>query len=228
MNAPVADWLGYRPADFVPYTTDVWFSLIERVGEDFWPLHVAALGIGLSMAWLLRTGRGPVALLLLAAVWAWVGWAFLIQRYSVLNWAGGLAGWMFMAQAAVLALAAAGWRWYGDRRQRLHWTGLALVALGLLAVPIVTAVAGGSLLRAEAFGLHPDPTVIVTIGIVLCSLRPAAQAAALLIPGLWCVLSALHLQVLGVWWWPLMLASALCAVAVPIAQVWRGARTTAR
>ena len=31
------DWLSYKAQDFVPFTHDVYFRVIERTGETLWP-----------------------------------------------------------------------------------------------------------------------------------------------------------------------------------------------
>lgn len=209
------DWTSYRPADFVPYTAESWFALVERVGEDLWPFHVFTIALGLAMPMLVRSGRGRIAFVLLALAWAWVGWAFMVQRYAFLNWAGEWLGWVFFGQAALLAALATGWRWArAERRRRdaVQWIGLAVALVGLAGLPAITGTGGGAPFRAETFGIHPDPTAVTTIGIALLGLRPGAMALALSIPVVWCVVSGVHMNVLGIAWWPLPLLVSGCAL----------------
>lgn len=218
----------YRPADFVPYTAESWFALIERAGEELWPLHVVMLAAGLAMPWLIRSGKGRIAFLLLAGAWFWVGWAFLMERYSVLNWAGEALGRAYLLQALVLLAVAIGWRWAGAsarHRNRARWTGLALALIGLLGIPAVSALIGGGPAHAQTFGIHPDPTAVTTIGVVLIALRPGATALALLVPGVWCALAGVHLNVLGIAWWPLPPLVAGCALVAFGRQALAGRRS---
>jgi hypothetical protein len=222
MDAGLGDGSSYRPADFVPYPAEAWFSLVERFGESVWPLHVAAMLGGLALPLLIRAGRGRIALVVLAAAWSWVGWAFLLQRYAVLNWAGGLLGGLFIAQAViVLALAAAWPRVRAPRPANAahRFLALATVAVGLVGVPLITGLAAGSAFRAETFALHPDPTAIASVGILAFALRPAAMAVALALPAGWCALAAVHLRVLDAAWWPIPAVAAAAAIAAPLVGV---------
>jgi hypothetical protein len=204
----IDDWSSYRPADFVPYGAQAWSGLIERVNEAFWPLQILALALGIGILLLLRNRRPRAALVLLALPWAWVGVTFFIQRYAELNWAGAYPGWLFVAQGVVLLLASvfARSRPEADRLPGPGRTsGLVLAGGTLLLFPLIGALAGGSLLRAELFGLHPDATVAASIGLIAAAgLRPLLALAAMLLPIGWCLISALHLQVLEAGWWPLL------------------------
>ena len=224
----IDDWASYRVADFVPFTAEVYFRLIERAGESFWPLHLLTVATGLVALILALRGRGRVAALLLAVVWAWVGITFLMQRYTQLNWAGEYFGWGFLVQAALLALIAlTGLGLTGPGRPPgvPGWVGLALAVTGLLLYPIIAPLTGHGGFQAETFGIHPDPTVVATLGIGLLMLDGAWRWLAFIVPYLWCLISALTLQVLNVPW--VLVLYAVIVVAV-LAMVWQSMANVVR
>ncbi len=218
----IDDWASYRVADFIPFTAEVYFRLIERVGEAFWPLHLLTVAMGLAALVLALRGRGRIACLLLAAVWAWVGITFLMQRYAQLNWAGEYFGWGFLAQAAFLALIALiglGLAGSGRPRDIPGWMGLVLATVGLVLYPFIAPLAGQGGFQSETFGIHPDPTAVATIGILFLVFDGAWRWLAVLVPILWCLISAMTLQVLDAPWAQLLYLVVVLAVATMVWQL---------
>jgi hypothetical protein len=205
----IDDWATYRLGDFVPFTAEVYFRLLERMNEAFWPLHLLTLLLGAVDLGLALRGRGRLALALLVPVWVFVAAAFFMQRYAELNWAGGAVGWVVLGQAVLLAiLAGSGFGLsvvdVGRRSPRMAsmpvLPGAAVAALGLVVHPLIAPLTGQGWLQAETFGLHPDPTAVVTLGIALIVLRPLAAWLMALVPLLWLVASGLTLVALEVPW----------------------------
>lgn len=195
MNA----WTSYQLQDFIPFTAEVYFRLLERMGETFWPLHLLTLALGAATLALALKNRPRTACLLPAPLWAFVAVAFFLQRYAALNWAGGYVGYAFIAQAVLLALMAlTGW----GMEKAPHRTsppvvmGTAITLFGLIIMPLLSPLSGGSWYQAEVFGIHADPTAVTTLGLVLIMLRGPALWITAIIPVLWLVVSGLTLQVL--------------------------------
>ncbi|SNY99108.1 DUF6064 family protein [Halomonas sp. hl-4] len=196
MNA----WASYRLQDFIPFTAEVYFRLLERMGETFWPLHLLTLTLGAASLALALTHRTRLACLLPAPLWAFVAVAFFIQRYAELNWAGGYVGYAFIAQAGLLVvMALTGWGIDKTSRRTSPPVviGTAIALFGLVILPLVAPLSGGSWYQAEVFGIHADPTAVTTLGLVLILLRGFALWIAVIIPALWLVVSGLTLQVMG-------------------------------
>jgi hypothetical protein len=218
----VIGWLGYRPADFVPYGTDAWLALIEAAVSRSWPAAMVMPALGLAALLLLRA-RPRIGLALLAPAWIWVGGHFLATLYAELNWAGGRLGAVFVAQAVLLLSAAVLARPVDAGHGRpgpAQVVGFVVAAAGLAGWPLVTVLAGGPG-RIELFGIHPDPTAAVTVGALMASLRGPALAALMVVPVAWCALTGVHLRVLGIGGWP---APLLVAAAGVIAVAWRARR----
>ncbi|TMU25599.1 MFS transporter permease [Halomonas sp. ATBC28] len=195
MNA----WTSYQLQDFIPFTAEVYFRLLERMGETFWPLHLLTLALGAAALVLALQHRPRIACLLPAPLWAFVAVAFFFQRYAALNWAGGYVGYAFIAQSLLLVLMAlTGWGMDKASRRTSPPVvmGTAITLFGLIIMPLIAPLSGGTWYQAEVFGIHADPTAVTTLGLVLIMLRSFALWLAAIIPALWLVVSGLTLQVL--------------------------------
>lgn len=192
-------WSSYTLQDFIPFTADIYLRLIERMSETFWPLHVLTLALGFVALWLAFNNRARPACLVIAPVWTFVAFAFFIQRYAELNWAGGYIGYLFLAQAVLLLLIAMTGRGRDSMpRQRTGSAiGIAITLAGLIGLPFMAPLTGGSWFQAEVFGIHADPTAITTLGLSLILLRGWALWLMTMIPALWLLISGLTLWVLG-------------------------------
>ncbi|WP_198556018.1 DUF6064 family protein [Halomonas sp. MES3-P3E] len=186
MNA----WTSYQLQDFIPFTADVYFRLLERMGETFWPLHLLTLALGAATLVLALQQRTQIACLLPAPLWAFVAFAFFFQLYAELNWAGGYVGDAFIAQTVLLVvMAITGWGMDKASRRTSPPVvmGTAITLFGLIIMPMMAPLSGGSWYQAEVFGIHADPTAVFTLGMVLIMLRGFALWIAAIIRALWLV-----------------------------------------
>ncbi|RFF28215.1 MULTISPECIES: DUF6064 family protein [unclassified Wenzhouxiangella] len=203
----MGNWQSYRLEDFIPFSPEIYWRLVERINEAFWPLHILTAALGVAALTLALRGNTRVALALLAPAWLSSGIIFHFEYYAELNWAAPWFGWSFIVQAALLtAIAAtnATPREPGHSGKVTRLSGAAITIGALLAYPLITA---------ETYGLHPDPTAIATLGILLVSLRGVIAWLAILIPTLWCLVSTLTLIPLEAAWAPLPLAVAIVSGA---------------
>lgn len=217
---------GYAIADFVPFTAEVYFRLLERAGENVWPLHAPALLVGLAAIALAWRGRQRAACALLAGPWAWVGIAFLGRQYAELNWAGTWFAAMFVVQAGVLAVLSAtgaGVERAARRPTMARYAGLALAGFGVAVYPAIAPLAGHGAFHAETFGIHADPTAVATLGIALLALRGPWLWLAMAIPVLWCLVTGLTLQALGAGWTAVPFAVVAIVVAIVATMAIAGA-----
>ncbi|WP_376695976.1 DUF6064 family protein [Wenzhouxiangella sp. EGI_FJ10305] len=203
----MSDWQSYRLEDFIPFSPEIYWRLIERVNEAFWPLHVLTVVLGVAALVLALRGNTRVALALLAPAWLGSGVIFHFNYYAELNWAAHWFGWGFIVQAALLTAIPA---FNATPREPGHsgpvrrWFGAAIGIGALLAYPLITF---------ETCGLHPDPTAIATLGVLLVSLRGVIAGLAILIPSIWCLITTLTLIPLEAAWAPLPLAVAVVSGA---------------
>lgn len=191
-------WSSYALQDFIPFTADIYFRLLERMSETFWPLHLLTLALGAAGIWLALKNRGQLACLLIAPVWAFTGFAFFIQRYAELNWAGSYIGYFFFAQTSLLILIALSGMGIKNAscKKPSAVIGIAIAIIGLIGLPFIAPISGGSWYQSEVFGIHADPTAITTLGLSLIMLRGWALWLVAIIPALWLLSSGLTLWVL--------------------------------
>jgi hypothetical protein len=188
----MSDWLTYELSDFLLFSPRTYYRLFELYNLAVWPGQIVAIGFGLAILvlWLRGgVGAGRASGAILAACWAWVAWAYLLDRYDTINWAAKYFAVGFGLQALLLA-------WLGIVRNRLAASprmdvaggaGLCLFVFGLMVHPLIAPLAGRPWLQAELFGLTPDPTVIATLGVVLAAERPSWRLLSVALA--WCAIS---------------------------------------
>ncbi|MDT8880125.1 DUF6064 family protein [Halomonas saccharevitans] len=195
-------WWTYRPEDLLMFSPRVYARLFELHNQALWPAQLLGLALGgVALAVLLRPGPRGTRLIvaLLAVAWAFVGWAFLWQRYAPIHWGIAYVAPLFGLQALLLAgLSTLRAGLHLPRRWNVRrGLGIGLFAYALLLHPLVTTATGRGLAGAEILGLTPDPLAIATLG-VMAMAEPARHAWALLaLPALWCLQSGFTLYILG-------------------------------
>lgn len=211
----MSEWWTYTLADFLMFSSRTYWRLIAQYNEAVWPLHLAVIAAGGIVIWFTGTiQKRRIAMFLLAVAWAWVAWAYHLDRYADISTAAPYFAGAFALQALLLAVLGiksrnigAGWT---ARR-----TGLVIAGLAVFAYPLLTPLGGRPWNQAEVFSIAPDPTVIATLGILLAA---RAHWSAWLIPLAWCAVSAATLVELRVAHALLPPAIGVLAMAVSIAS----------
>ncbi len=208
----MSEWWTYSLSDFLMFSARSYYRQFELMNRELWPLQLLALAAGvLLIAGMMRprAQASRAAFAVLALAWAWVGWAYHLERYADINtgapwFAAGfgvqavLLAWMTLRTAAQPAAGVQGWL-------------ARLLVIAALAYPLLAPLVGRSLLQAEFFGLAPDPTVVATLGALLFWRAPWPLW---LIPLAWCAISSatlLELRAAQAWALPPL---ALAAVAL--------------
>lgn len=224
------EWLGdlatYRPSDFLMFSPHTYWRLFELHNEAWWPLPWLLPAVGIAVvAWCWRGSDAAhrAGALGLAAVAAFVGWAFVLQRYAAINWAATwLALLWFVLCLALLALAASG-RLQATASGARRRLACVLALWALLGQPLLAPLAGRPSAQAEAFGLAPDPTALAVLAWLLATeavgagwLRWASRLAWAATLGL-SLSSAATLAVLGEWQAVVLTAAAVAGIASALA-----------
>ncbi|PRY71801.1 DUF6064 family protein [Halomonas ventosae] len=194
-------WWSYRPEDLLMFSPRVYTRLFELHNQALWPAQLLALLLGAVALLLLLRPRPQgtrLVVMLLAVAWAFVAWAFLWRRYVPIHWGIAYVVPLFGLQALLLVTLGS---LRGRLRLPVHWSvrrslGIGLFAYALALHPLTALATGRGLAGAEVIGLTPDPLAIATLGVAAMA-EPAPRAWALLVvPALWCLLSALTLYLL--------------------------------
>jgi hypothetical protein len=191
----MSEWWTYTLTDFLLFSPRTYYRLFELYNAAVWPAQIVTLALGLAiLVSIMRGGSwsGRVVSALLAALWLFVAWAYLLERYDTINWAARYFAIGFVVQAALLA-------WSGLILDRLRFgvgditgrIGLALLLYALVIHPLIAPLTSRPWMQAEIFGLAPDPTAIATLGVLVAVDRPRWHLLA--IPFLWCALAGLTL-----------------------------------
>lgn len=182
----------------LPFDADVLASLVAQYNGAWFPAPVVALLLGLAvvgLAW--RPGGGRAAALILAVGWAWSGITFHLGSFAELNFMAPTYAGAFLVQALVLA-------WLGLRRRldigppvdATGRIGLGLALVALLAWPLLSLTSAYGLLAAEVAGTAPDPTALLTLGVLLM-VRGRIRWLAAVIPAVWTLVGGATAWVLG-------------------------------
>lgn len=195
----MSEWWTYRPEDFLLFSPRVYWRMFELHNAALWPLQVLALAAGAAIVVLVA--RWPISsarwlALLLAAIWVFVGWAFLWNRYVEINWAVAYVAPAFAVEGVLLLVCGLLLNSLAfDRRGLAGSIGFFLLATAI-AFPLLAPFQGRGWVSSEVFGIAPDPTAIATLGLLLLA-RGRPLPWLLPIPVLWCLLSGMTLQTMG-------------------------------
>ena len=195
----MSEWWTYRPEDFLLFSPRVYWRMFELHNAALWPLQALTLVFGLVMLALVvrqPSASGRFIALILASLWAFVGWSFLWNRYATINWAAAYVAPAFALEALLLlVIGTRNDRLVVDRRGPARWTGYVLLVLAL-GQPLLAPLQGRAWASSEVFGIAPDPTVIGTLGFLLLA-RGKFLSLLLPIPLLWCLLTGITLRTMG-------------------------------
>jgi hypothetical protein len=172
----MSEWWTYNLSDFLMFSPEIYWRLVERYNRDVWPLQLLALAAAAFLLWLALAQHAHghaqrATALVLAAAWFWTGWAFDWQRYASINWAAEYLAVACGVQAALLLAVAL----LGPRRESAHAgllarrIGFAAAVCGVLLYPLVGLLFGRPIAQAEVFALMPDPTALTTLGLLFAS-----------------------------------------------------------
>jgi hypothetical protein len=165
----MTEWWTYRPADFLMFSARAWGRLLESWNGALWPLQPVLVAAGLVLVWAAATRPRTAArwiALALALAWAWIAWGFHWQRFAAIHTGAPAYAFAFMLEAALLATL-------GTRSRApapsVPWqrAGLAIAVLAVLGYPLLAPATGRGWAQAEVAGAAPDPTALLTVGLLL-------------------------------------------------------------
>ena len=183
----------------LPFTKDALFAVVEPYHRAVWPLPLVMAALGfVALALARRPGAMASRLitLYLASAWILVGLLFHLRHFAGINFAAPAYGVIFVLEGLLLA-------WAGLVRTRLGFAlgvdrvgaaGLALALYALLIFPLADRLAGYGWPAVRLAGTTPEPTALLTLGLLLAVPR-SAPWHLVAVPLLWSVWAG----VMG-WW----------------------------
>jgi hypothetical protein len=217
------EWWTYGITDLVLFTPETYFRLFELYHRDWWPVQLACLAMDvviLLCLWLKSSWGGRVIAFLLAASWAWAGWAFLHLRFAPIHWVADWYAVAFFLQALLLFI-------YGISRRGMEFeTGNSVragigvfVLLGaLLAMPATAYLTGRDWMQAELFAMTPDATALATLGLLLLT-KDRVAVWLVVIPVAWCIVTGATLWALAAPEALILPAGAMLTIALMVMPV---------
>lgn len=207
-----------------PFDAEVLAATYAHYNAAVWPAQPVALLLALAALWLAvapNAWSGRAVGAILAGGWLWCGLVFFPRHWAPLDFMAPVYAAAFLAQAALLLLLLV-WRprAFVVPPDAAGLGGLALAALALFGIPLVSGLGEAGFATARIAGLAPGPTTAFTLALLLL---PAGRPswALLPIPLLWCGVAAVTGWTLGV---PESLAVAILALPALALFAWRAWR----
>jgi hypothetical protein len=191
----MSEWWTYSLSNFLLFSPRTYYRLFELYNWEVWPAQIVAVALGVAiLAQWRRDGR--FIAVILAGLWLWVAWAYLLNRYDTINWAAKYFSAGYALPALLLAVTGVTHARLRLRpiADRLGGAGLAIFLFALIVQPLIGPLAGRPWAQMEIFGIAPDPTVVATLGILLAAERP--HWGLLVIPVVWCAVSGATLWIM--------------------------------
>ncbi len=216
----MSEWWTYRLTSFLLFSPRTYYRLFELYNIAIWPAQLGGVAIGIAVVALLignSRHRDSIIAGLLAMCWLWTAWAFHYHRYAQINWVAPWFAAAFAFEALLLIVFGVLARHIALPRPRggSFWIATSLVGISVLGYPLLAPLAGRPWTTAEIFGIAPDPTAIATAA-VLALVPGRTRGPLLIVPLLWCAVSAATLWAMGSRQAIVVAATALLALVVSI------------
>jgi|SRR5688572_15681716 len=181
----------------IPFTQEEFVGVFKTYNETVFPIQGILYLFALIAVFniLRKTTRSSVIVMaLLSFLWIWMGVAYHIIHFSVINKAATFFGAIFIVQGILFG-------YYANKMEfkfpsdTYGLTGFVLVFFALAVYPSIAYLIGHVYPYAPTFGV-PCPTTIFTFGILLLTEKKCATIL-LVIPGLWSIVGASAASNLG-------------------------------
>jgi hypothetical protein len=243
LSYSLADFVPFSHATYVRlferYDARFWPAVLVGVGVGLGSLWLLRRPARAPAGWsrvagpVPGPGRGPGlaygpasawVMVAFGVCWGWIAWAFHWHSYASLNWAARYFAAAFALQGVLLIVAGVGVGIRGDKQlaalawDSLAWSGYGLIAFAVIGMPLLGFFVGlwpgeRAWFGLELFGSAPDPTAVATLGL-MAIVRGRFAWVLVILPTLWCLISAATLAVLGDPLWPLPLLAVLTLALV--------------
>lgn len=208
------DWLSYSIEDFLMFSPETYYRMVEALHGWLWPLHILIFVVIIVLGINGRQYVGKWTVLLFGLSWLFVGVVFFYYQFAPIFWAADYIALAFVAQGLLLIVTTFLTRnFIEDSQQAGKLAIYSLMAVALLFFPVSTIISGRSLVTSDFVFVTPDPTVVATFSL-LCALRSPWWMFP--VPILWSVFSGLLLYAMESPWFWIVPLSAIFAVIIRV------------
>lgn len=185
----------------LPFTTAQFFEVIEKYNASMFPFQILILVLGIVCLFILHSGFSWKDRLIgsyLGFLWIWIGIAYHIVFFTIINKAALLFGGIFILQGLLIFLNT----FKGDRLvftflfKTKDWLGYFLIMYGLVIYPVISYFVEGTFEKTIMMGL-PCPSTIFTFGFFVLTTNRFPKYL-LIIPSLWAVVGLSAAIIIGV------------------------------
>jgi hypothetical protein len=174
----------------MPFTTEQFFNVIANYNVMMFPFQIILFLSGIVSLFFLHSKiltKDKLIGIYLGILWMWIGIAYHLAFFTVINKAAYLFGGIFILQGLLILFNAL-------IKNRLIFTfsfqtkdylGYFFILYGLIIYPIISYFAEGSFERTIVMGL-PCPSTIFTFGFFILTNNKFPKYL-LIIPSLWAV-----------------------------------------
>lgn len=174
----------------LPFTPEQFFDIIEKYNLSIAPFQIIILLLGILCLIFLHTKsltKDKLIGIYLGLVWIWIGIAYHLVFFTIINNAAYIFGGLFILQGLLILFNTL-------FKNRLIFTftfktkdyfGYFFILYGLIIYPIISYLVEGSFERTIVMGL-PCPSTIFTFGFFLLTSIKFPKYL-LIIPSLWAI-----------------------------------------
>jgi hypothetical protein len=184
----------------LPFTIDEFLEVFRKYNTAFFPAQVLLLLLAALVIYLViksNKNAGKIITIVLAVFWLWMGIAYHLAFFSVINKAAYAFAALFILQGILLLNFAVKARPFSFHRNVAGLSSAVLLIYALIIYPLLGYFEGHAYPYSPTFGL-PCPTTIFTLAIFLLS-EKRMPWHIIFIPLLWTVIGFSAAFTLGIY-----------------------------
>ncbi len=197
-----------------PFTTEQFFSVFEKYNKAVFPFQLIIILLGIFALVLIHSNNALKNKLIgsfLGLLWIWMGMAYHILFFSVINKLAFVFGAVFIVQGLLILINTflADKLTFSYFSKRKNYFGYFFILFGLIIYPLLSYFIQGSFNTTIAPGL-PCPSTIFTFGFFMMTGNKFPKYL-LIIPSIWAIIGASAAIQFGVYQDTILLITAIIA-----------------
>ena len=174
----------------LPFTIEQFLEVFKNYNTTFYPLQGVFLLLAAYVIFLLvrnKSRSGKIITIILAILWLWMGAAYHIAFFSVINKAAYIFGSLFILQGILFfRYGLINRPSFAIHKNIAGVVSVSLIFYALLIYPLIGYFSGHGYPFSPTFGL-PCPTTIFTLAVLIVA-KQSPPLYIIIIPVLWSVI----------------------------------------